>query len=185
MGKNKLMCFQYIIMCFLFAVVPHNEFTSHFAACFNYKQPTAKEQHHHRVKCPQLWYYWANILFSGEMCVFSVQLSARCSILVFRFWPSSHPHTDPPCVFLSLSLSLSSTRCRVQKICYSEFRVPCFLIWWSASWPGPPRAVSEARALTAAAHRSLPYLEVSPTKTARGGGGGGEEEEGGWISSIL
>lgn len=72
---------------------------------------------------------------------------------------------------LSVCLSLSpSTRCRVQKSATAKFRVPCFLIWWSASRPDPLRAVSEARALTADAHRSLPYLEVSPTKTARRGG---------------
>lgn len=33
--------------------------------------------------------------------------------------------------------------------------------------PAPPAAVSEARAPSVAARRSLPYLEVSPTKTQR------------------
>lgn len=49
-----------------------------------------------------------------------------------------------------------------------------------AAWP-LPKTVSEARALTAAAaHRSLPYLEVSSTKTARGGRAGeeGRREDG-------
>lgn len=52
--------------------------------------------------------------------------------------------------------------------------------------PAPPRAVSEARAPSVAARRSLPYLEVSPTKTerrrgeeAREGDGGGAKGGGG------
>lgn len=53
-----------------------------------------------------------------------------------------------------------------------------------AAWP-LLETVSEARALTAAAaHRSLPYLEVSSTKTARRGGQGrgeGRGEERGWM----
>lgn len=53
-----------------------------------------------------------------------------------------------------------------------------------AAWP-LPETVSEARALTAAAaHRSLPYLEVSSTKTARRGGQGRGEERG-WMMKIF
>lgn len=99
-------------------------------------------------------------------------LASRC----VKSAAASHPHTNPLCVFLSAVVNFVS-------------RV--FLIWRSASLPSPPRAESEARARSsaaaAAAPRSLPYLEVSSTKTARRegdrregtrkgseGGGGGE-----------
>ncbi|KAG8003952.1 Cofilin-1 [Nibea albiflora] len=52
------------------------------------------------------------------------------------------------------------------KICYGRISCPLFP-YMVISVAGPtlrPRAVSEARALTVAAHRSLPYLEASGVK---------------------
>lgn len=47
-----------------------------------------------------------------------------------------------------------------KKIRSGEFRVPCFLIWWSASWPEPLLAhdVSEARAQTG--RRRSPFASI-------------------------
>lgn len=69
----------------------------------------------------------------------------------------------------------------IEKICYSEISCPLFPYMAISVVVPPSRPVSEARAPTvAAAHRSLPYLEVSSTKTARrrgrreGGEGAGQ-----------
>lgn len=89
------------------------------------------------------------------------------------------PHLPPLLLTLTLSLSLSVSLCvclpftryRVQKSATTSFVSLVSLYGDQRRGPAPPHAVSEARAPSAAAHCSLPYLEVSPTKIAQRGGG--------------
>lgn len=105
-------------------------------------------------------------------------LSASRVILVIHFprWLRS-AWTSAPRPFLSPWLRGDAVRTKtpLQRISGPLFP---YMVMSVAAWP-LPKTVSEARALTAAAaHRSLPYLEVSSTKTARRGGQGRGEERG-------
>ena len=116
-------------------------------------------------------------LFSGEMCLFIPVLVVSSSSLVFRLSSSS----------LSLSLTLSLCVCvcvcvsplhemPCTKICYSEFRVPCFLIWWSASRPRPS-SCCERGACTDRRRSLFASIFGSEATHSRGEGRGGVGRE--------
>lgn len=171
MGKNELMCFQYRLMCFLFAVVPHNDHILQRVLTTDSPQQISSIATVWNVLSCDIF---EQTFYCLEKCVYSV----LSFVLVVAFSSSASGLPLFLTLTLSVSFSLPSTRCRVQKNLLQRISCPLFP-YMVISVAARPSSCCERGACTN--RRRSPFASIFGSESNKNRTGWGW----GWISSIL